>query len=56
MKSALFFILLAIWGFIGWVINIFEMFSMMGDPRTGEFILKIIGIPVFPIGIFMGWF
>ena len=40
----------------GWVINFFEIIGSFADPIGAEFVMRVIGIFVFPLGSFMGWF
>lgn len=41
---------------IGWVINLFKLIGMRHtDTITTDLILRIIGIPLVPIGGIMGW-
>lgn len=39
---------------LSWLANIITVFTTMGDPITGIFILRVVGIFVFPIGAIMG--
>lgn len=41
--------------FIGWIMNIVTIFHTAGDPITGMFIVRCIGIIVGPIGAILGW-
>jgi hypothetical protein len=48
-------IMLVVTILIGWIMNIADL-ANMSDIVTGEGILRIVGIFVFPVGAFMGWF
>jgi hypothetical protein len=43
---------------VGWILNVISLFNMaMTDsPVTTMFVLKIIGIFIFPLGSILGWF
>jgi len=44
---------------VSWVANIFKLFgalSIHGMTASGEIILRLIGVPFFPIGVILGWF
>jgi hypothetical protein len=43
-------------GFIGWCMNAYHLFTMIGQPVGTEFILRIVGIFVAPLGSIMGLF
>jgi len=49
---------LALWiaGAIGWVLNIVTIAGSSLDPLTGEMLVRIIGIFIFPIGMVAGYF
>jgi Na+/melibiose symporter-like transporter len=40
---------------IGWIANIAKLLDAGFDPITGESVVRIIGVFVFPIGIVMGY-
>lgn len=41
---------------VGWVINgITVLTTMSGEPVTGEFILRVLGLFIFPLGSLMGY-
>lgn len=43
--------------FGGYIANIYKLFHMVSaDGHMGEFVCRIIGIFLFPLGIVMGWF
>ncbi len=52
---ALFIIILAILVAIGWVMNVIDLVRWNAD-ITAEFIIRVIGIFVPPLGAIMGWF
>lgn len=41
---------------IGWIMNIVQLVSQHADMATGSLVVRIIGIPFWPIGAAMGWF
>lgn len=41
---------------IGWVMNIVNLVTAHVDMATGTLVVRIIGIPFWPIGAAMGWF
>lgn len=43
---------------IGWVMNLIEVINLglSASPLTTEFIVRLIGVPVGPLGGIMGWF
>jgi hypothetical protein len=49
------FVLIALFGAIGWVWNIFKLVGMNLDPITGMLIVRAIGIFVFPVGMVVGY-
>jgi len=42
--------------FLGYFINIYDIFLELHSAITGVFILRVVGIFMFPIGIIMGLF
>ena len=40
----------------GWFMNAYHLFTMIGEPVGTEFILRIVGIFVAPLGSIMGLF
>ncbi len=46
-------IALCIWGQI---LNVFDLLTGYASMAGGELILRIVGLFIAPIGIFMGWF
>lgn len=40
----------------GWVLNIVRIFAMVDMPITGMFILRCVGVIVFPLGAILGLF
>ncbi len=51
----LFIIILAILVAIGWVMNVIDLVRWNAD-ITAEFIIRVAGIFVPPLGAIMGWF
>jgi hypothetical protein len=49
-------LIIVITAIVGWVMNLFELFHMIGEPIGTEFIIRIVGIFVAPIGTIMGFF
>lgn len=52
-------ILLGLAVFVGWIFNIIHLVSMVGSETvvfTVEFVLRIVGIFVMPLGAIMGFF
>jgi hypothetical protein len=47
------FYALLIWG---WILNIADVCQANLGTITGVMVVKIIGIFIFPVGSFMGWF
>lgn len=43
-------------GVIGWILNIGALIHTLGDPITGLFILRCVGIFVAPLGSVLGYF
>lgn len=41
---------------IGWVRNIIDIVAIVELPMTGMFVLRVVGIFVFPLGGILGWF
>jgi hypothetical protein len=56
MKFHIFIIVLWVAGLIGWVLNIMTIFNTINLPINGEFILRIIGVPMAPLGAILGYF
>jgi len=50
------FIAILLAAIYGYGANIMALINMMNSPITGEFIIRGIGIFVFPLGIIMGLF
>lgn len=50
------FILIGAAGAIGWVMNVGKLVAGIADPISLLTILRIIGIPFFPLGWVIGWF
>lgn len=49
--------LLAIWFliFIGWVLNVIEIWHTVDNPITAKFVLRVVGIFIAPIGAVLGF-
>lgn len=43
-------------GVYGYISNIVDIISMVNDPITGMFILRCVGIVVYPLGAILGYF
>ena len=41
---------------VGWVLNIVDILAVVNDPITPMFILRIVGIFIFPLGAVLGYF
>lgn len=52
-----YFLILGLWvlGIIGWIMNIMTIWNTYDLPLTGKFVLRIIGVFVFPIGGVLGY-
>lgn len=48
-------LLVVIAAFIGWVMNIVQLFGLADGGITGKFVLKCIGIFIAPLGAVLGW-
>ena len=53
IQSALILIALAL-GAVGWVMNIVKM-AATGDPLTGLFVVRAVGVFIAPLGAVMGY-
>ena len=42
--------------FVGWCMNVYQLFQMIGQPLGTEFALRIVGVFVAPMGSIMGLF
>jgi hypothetical protein len=42
--------------FVGWCMNVYQLFEMIGEPLGTEFVLRIVGVFVAPMGSIMGLF
>jgi len=49
-------IIIAILGFIGWIMNIVDIIHSSFNPVSTLLILRFVGIVIAPIGAFLGWF
>lgn len=50
-----FYLLILVGGFIGWVLNIVNLFKTENFEFTGVVILQIVGIFVAPLGAILGY-
>lgn len=41
---------------LGWVINLISIFTDLATISLVELIVRIVGVPVFPVGALAGWF
>jgi hypothetical protein len=39
----------------GWLMNLITLWTMPLDPLTGQFIVRIIGIFIAPLGVILGY-
>jgi len=42
-------------GAYGWIMNVYEIAQSSGEPLNGLFILRLIGVPVVPLGALLGF-
>ena len=49
-------IVVAILGFVGWVMNIMTIAGSSFNDLTGLLILRVVGIFIAPLGAVLGWF
>jgi len=54
--GGLFFIGVILAGIVGWIMNIVKLVAQFDADLTAEIVLRIVGIPVAPIGAIMGLF
>jgi hypothetical protein len=47
--------LLTIAGAIGWILNIKAIVLIVNNPVTGMFILRCVGVIIFPLGMVLGY-
>lgn len=40
----------------GWIANIVSLFGLWAEPINGEFVLRLVGVPLFFIGAIAGYF
>ena len=50
------YVFIGVFSFFGYVLNILRIFSTGFDEMTFLMIVRLVGIIVFPIGIFIGYF
>ena len=43
-------------GVVGWVMNIAELIGMIGASLDAEFVLRLVGVFVAPLGAVLGYF
>ena len=43
-------------GLVGWVMNIAELIGMIGASIDAEFVLRLVGVFVAPLGAVLGYF
>ena len=43
-------------GVIGWFSNVIDLFRHGASMSTVQLVIRIIGVPVLPVGALMGWF
>jgi len=48
-------VLAVILGFVGWIWNLVKVVQMFSCALTTELVLRIISVPVWPLGIIMGY-
>jgi hypothetical protein len=49
-------IVVAILGFVGWVMNIMTIAGSSFNDLTGLLVLRVVGIFIAPMGAVLGWF
>jgi len=50
-------ILITLFGLVvSWGVNLIEVFETFADPVTGLFVLRAVGIFIFPLGALLGFF
>ena len=50
------YLLVAIALFVGWVLNVVAIFSLLGGDITAELVIRIVGVFAFPLGGIVGYF
>jgi len=40
---------------VGWIANIVQMVNHIDEPLNAHEILRMVGVPVFPLGVVLGW-
>lgn len=53
--TAILYVILITGCIVGWIMNIVSVFHMASDPITGVFVVRCIGIVVFPLGGVLGY-
>ncbi len=41
---------------VGWVWNIIKLLNVLDDPFSAKIVLRMLGIPLFPLGAIIGYF
>lgn len=41
---------------IGWIMNVVSIIHTIDMPISGLFILRCVGVVLFPLGVILGWF
>lgn len=54
--TAIVIALVFIAGLVGWVMNVFDLIGMIGASVDAEFVLRIVGVFVAPLGAVLGYF
>lgn len=49
-----FLVLIAI--VVGWCMNLVHVIGSLSGEFTTELVVRLVGIPVFPLGVICGWF
>lgn len=49
-------LLLVLAAAVGWVLNIAKIVGTINDPLTAMLLLRVFGVPFFPLGCVLGWF
>lgn len=55
LVGGLLYLVVVILALIGWAMNIGTVVGTSFSPLTGEAVVRVIGILVFPVGAIMGW-
>jgi hypothetical protein len=49
------YILTLLVGFVGWVINLFDIAHTIGGPLTAMLVARLVGVFAFPLGAVLGF-